>query len=188
MIMAYFLGRVDDNSGITAIVIDDDKDTTSILSEFLQIKGISVIATGCSGLEAIAIYKNLRPDVIFLDVMMEGHDGIYTLEKIREIQSDAIVIMITADVTKETRERLIELEASAIIYKPYDIHEVMDTLNNLVLKLKRELLDNIISQKALIKEMNLILKKRLKDLQMTVNHGNYSDKIRPSSKNKLNNA
>ena len=164
--------RINDNRGITAIVIDDDKDTASLLTEFLKIKGISVIGTGYSGLEAITIYKNLRPDVIFLDVMMEGHDGFYTLEKIREIQSDAIVIMITADTRQETQERLIELNASAIIYKPYDINEVMDTLNDLVLKLKRELLESIVYQKALLKEMNLILKKKLQDLQIASSHKN----------------
>ena len=161
-----------ENMGITAIVIDDDKDTALLLSEFLKIKGISVIATGYSGREAIAIYKNLRPDVVFLDVMMEEHDGLYTLEMIREIQSDAIVIMITADTRQETQERLIELNASAIIYKPYDINEVMETLNKLVLKLKRELLESIVSQKALLKEMNLILKKKLQDLQIASNYKN----------------
>lgn len=182
--MTFSLGyRAGDNLGITAIVIDDDKDTAILLSEFLEIKGISVIATGYSGLEAIAIYNDLRPDVIFLDVMMEGHDGIYTLEKIREIQSDAIIIMITADMTKKTRDRLIELNASAIIYKPYDINEVMDTLNKLVLKLKQELTATIMTQKILLKEMNLILKKKLQNLQMSSTFHADTMKIDPVIKN-----
>ncbi len=116
---------------ITAIVIDDDKDTVSVLSDFLVIKGIKVIGRGYDGLEAVEIYTRLRPDVVFLDVMMETYDGVYALEKIREIQSDALVIMVTADLTNNTHEKLLDLDASAIIYKPYNINEIMYILNKL---------------------------------------------------------
>ena len=149
------------NTGITAIVVDDDMDTVSVLCDFLQLKGITVLGKGYGGLEAVKIYENLRPDVVFLDVMMKKHDGFYTLQKIREIQSDAIVILITADMTEETRMKLLEMKASAIIYKPYDINEVVDVVNKLVLKLKQELLEDIAHKKAILCELNYILKKRL---------------------------
>ncbi len=150
-----------DKIGITAIVIDDDIDTASVLSEFLQIKGISVIGKGYDGMEAIKMYKKLLPDVVFLDVMMKNHDGFYTLEKIREIEPHAIVILITADVTEETRKRLLALDASSIIYKPYDINEVISETNKLVLRLKQELLEDITVKKALLEELNAILENRL---------------------------
>ena len=82
-------------------------------------------------MEAVEIYQKLRPDIVFLDVMMERYDGFYALEKIREIQPDAIVIMVTADMTKATHARLSELNASAIINKPYNINEIMHTINKL---------------------------------------------------------
>ncbi len=116
---------------ITAIVIDDDKDTVSVLSDFLKIKGIKVIGKGYDGLEAVEIYKNLKPDATFLDVMMESYDGLYALEKIREIHPNTIVIMVTADLTNDTHEKLLNLSASAIIYKPYDINQIMHILNKL---------------------------------------------------------
>ncbi|MDH2908142.1 MAG: response regulator [Candidatus Nitrosotalea sp.] len=119
------------NNPITAIVIDDDRDTVSVLSDFLQIKGIKVIGRGYDGLEAVEIYKNLRPDAIFLDVMMDMCDGLYALEKIREIHPDALVIMVTADLTNDTHEKLLDLRASAIIHKPYDINEIMHALDKL---------------------------------------------------------
>lgn len=120
-----------DDNAITAIVIDDDKDTVSVLCDFLQIKGIKVIGRGYNGLDAVEIYKKLRPDAVFLDVMMETYDGLYGLEKIREIQPDANVIMVTADMTNDTHDKLVALDASAIIYKPYDINEIMHILNKL---------------------------------------------------------
>lgn len=155
-----------DRSGITAIVIDDDIDTVSVLYEFLRIKGINVIGKGYDGAEAIEIYKKLEPDVVFLDVMMEEHDGFYTLEKIREIQSDAIVILITADTTEKTRKKLLELDASAIIYKPYDINEIIFETNKLVLKLKEKLLDEIAVKNARLQEINTILRNLLNKSKM----------------------
>lgn len=112
-------------------MIDDDKDTVSIPSDFLIIKGIKVIGKGYDGLEAVEIYKRFRPDIVFLDVMMETYDGSYALEKIRGIQSNTLVIMVTADLTNNTHERLLDLDASAIIYKSYDINEIMHILNKL---------------------------------------------------------
>lgn len=122
---------VGNNDSITAIVIDDDKDTVSVLCDFLQIKGINVIGRGYDGLEAVELYKKLRPDVVFLDVMMERYDGIYGLEKIKESHKDANVIMVTADMTVSTHDKLITLDASAIVYKPYDINEIMRLLEKL---------------------------------------------------------
>ena len=116
----------------TAIVIDDDKDTVDVFSEYLQLKGIEVIGKGYDGKEAVDIFMKLKPDVVFLDVMMDGHDGFYALEKIKEIQNDATVIMVTADLTKDTQDRLSILNASSIIYKPYDIEEIIQSVNKLV--------------------------------------------------------
>lgn len=172
------ISRSDENMdrGITAIVIDDDVDTVYLLSEFLKIKGINVIGIGYDGLEAIKLYIKLRPTVVFLDVTMENHDGFYTLEKIRKIQPDAIVILITGDVSEDTQKRLLELNASAIIYKPYDINEVMRQTNELVLKLKQELQKDIVAKKACLDELNAILENRLHKSDIdTIRRAQYFD-------------
>jgi DNA-binding response OmpR family regulator len=121
----------EDKDEIRAIVVDDDYDTVSVLSDFLQIKGIKVIAKGYDGQQAVELYKNLKPDVVFLDVMMKKYDGFYGLEKIRGIQHDAFVIAVTVDTTQKTYDRLTDLKASAIIYKPYDINEIMRVLDRI---------------------------------------------------------
>lgn len=164
------------DGGITAIVVDDDIDTVEVLAEFLKIKGINVIGKGYDGLEAIMMYMELKPTVVFLDVMMENRDGFFTLEKIRKIHPDAIVILITADVTRNTKKRLLELDASAIIYKPYDINEVIDVTNKLVRKLKQELLNDIAAKKTHLDNLNAILGNRLcKSERDTIRRAQYFD-------------
>jgi two-component system chemotaxis response regulator CheY len=116
----------------TAIVIDDDKDTVSVFSEFLHLKGIEVIGCGYDGMEAVDLYSRLNPDIIFLDVMMDNYDGFYALEKIREIKQDAVVVMVTADLNKDTDIKLNKLNASAIIYKPFEIDQIIQVVHKLV--------------------------------------------------------
>jgi two-component system chemotaxis response regulator CheY/two-component system response regulator (stage 0 sporulation protein A) len=105
-----------------------------VFSEFLEINGINVIGQGYDGKEAVDLYVKLRPDVIFLDVMMEKFDGLYALEEIRKIDPDANVIMVTADLSEATYVKMNSLKASAIIFKPFEIDAIMKILHDITRK------------------------------------------------------
>jgi len=120
---------------ITSIVIDDDFDTVEVFCEYLELKDIKVLGKGYNGKEAVELYQKLNPDVIFLDVLMPNYDGFYALEKIRQVNPKAHVIMVTASLTLQTEAKLQNLNASAIIHKPYEIDEIVKTVNR-VLKQK----------------------------------------------------
>ncbi len=111
------------------IVVDDDRDTVEVFTEYLAMKGIDVVAKGYNGKEAVELYKEHTPDIILLDVMMPEHDGFYGLENIRNINPNAKIIMVTADLTSDTEKKLHELQASAILYKPYEIDNVLETID-----------------------------------------------------------
>ena len=113
------------------VVVDDDKDVLEIFIEFLEIKGFNIVGAGNNGKEAVALYKKHSPNAILLDVMMPEYDGIYALYHIRQIDPDAIIIMVTADLSIDTQKKLQEYNASAIIHKPYDIDTVVDTINKI---------------------------------------------------------
>ena len=104
----------------TALVVDDDPDAVEMFSDYLENKGVNVIGKAKDGKEGFVLYKKLKPDVVFLDVIMPNFDGFYTLQKIREIDSNAKIIMVTADFSPSTKKKLKDLKASDIIYKPYD--------------------------------------------------------------------
>ena len=104
----------------TALVVDDDPDAVDMFSDYLENKGVNVIGKAKDGKEGFELYKKLKPDVVFLDVIMPNFDGFYTLQKIREIDSNAKIIMVTADFSPSTKKKLKDLKASDVIYKPYD--------------------------------------------------------------------
>ncbi len=102
----------------TAIVVDDDHDLVDVFCEYLELKNIHVLSRGYNGKDAVELYQRFRPDVVFLDVMMPEYTGFYALEKIKQINPDAKIIMTTADQTEETENKLVELDASYVAYKP----------------------------------------------------------------------
>jgi len=114
---------------IRVIVVDDDRDTVEVFTEYLSLKGIDVVAKGYNGKEAVELYKEYTPDITLLDVMMPEHDGFYGLQNIRRINPNAKVIMVTADLTSDTEKKMHELQASAILYKPYEIDSVVETID-----------------------------------------------------------
>jgi DNA-binding NarL/FixJ family response regulator len=114
---------------VKVIVVDDDVDTVEVFCEYLEIKDITVLGRGYNGKTAVELYENLKPDIALLDVMMPEYDGFYGLENIKKINPNAKVIMVTADLTYDTEKQLKALNASAVIYKPYEIDSVIDTIN-----------------------------------------------------------
>ena len=112
----------------SVLVVDDDRDTVEVFCEYLAIKDIKVLGKGYDGRTAVELYKEHKPDVVLLDVMMPDYDGFYGLEQIRKFDPEAKIIMVTADLTSDTEKKLVDLKASAMIYKPYEIDSVIETI------------------------------------------------------------
>ena len=103
-----------------------------VLCEFLQIHDLDIIGRSINGKNGIKLYSKLHPDIVIMDVMMPDYDGFHGLEGIRKIDPDAVIIMITADLTKNTKEKLMNLNASAILYKPNDLNKLVPTIEQLM--------------------------------------------------------
>ena len=114
------------------MVADDNQDILALFSELLTLKNFDVVGKATSGREAIRVYKETKPAISFLDVAMPDGDGIYALEKIREIDPEAIVVMVTSDISPITAARLEQLHASAVVYKPFDISDILKIVKGLL--------------------------------------------------------
>ena len=117
----------------TAIVIDDDPIIAKMISEFLELKKIQVLAIGYNGKDAVALYQKFNPDVVFLDVKMPNYDGFYGLKEIKKLNPGATVIMVTNEAESDVEDKLVELGASVVIYKSLDMKHFVEKVE-LVLK------------------------------------------------------
>lgn len=116
---------------LTAIVVDDDKDAVDICCEYLSRYNVNVIGEGYDGKSAVELYCKAKPDIIFLDMVMPGYDGIYALQKIRKANPKAKVIIITADLRKDAEQKLEELRPDKIIFKPFDYDKIVDAIDDI---------------------------------------------------------
>lgn len=114
----------------TVIVIEDDESMLEIFEEWIKMSGISVLAKGCDGKEAVELFEKHRPGVVILDLMMPGYDGFYAISGIRKIDPNAKILILTADVTEETKRRLNQLTVS-LMYKPYELDDVVNEIKKL---------------------------------------------------------
>ena len=91
-----------------------------LLEKFLAKKGYEVTVV-TSGFDALAKVKENRPHIVLLDIKMPGMDGIETLEKIRELDKEVGVIMITGVKKDEAGRTCMTLGAYGYITKPLDL-------------------------------------------------------------------
>ena len=111
------------------LVVDDEKGIREALKQVLEYETIEV-QTCASGGEALRIYPDCRPDLVFLDVKMQGMDGIETLRKLRELDPRAQVVMISGHGTIQTAVEATQLGAYDFLEKPLDTDRILLTLRN----------------------------------------------------------
>jgi len=76
------------------------------------------LAEAGDGATALALFRTMRPDVTFLDITMPDKSGLEVLEELRMDFPDAVVIILSADIQKQTQEKAHKLGAFSIVKKP----------------------------------------------------------------------
>ena len=117
------------------LLIDDEPDILRVLSISLKADGYDVIAAdnGAEGLEA---FENEKPEIVLTDIKMPGMDGIQVLKKVKTLNPDAEVIIITGHGDIENAIEALKYGASDFINKP-----VRDEALSIALQRAREKLD-----------------------------------------------
>lgn len=154
------------------LVIDDEKFITKSLKQHLEKEGYEVL-TADSGEEGLETFQTDAPDIVVLDLRMPGLSGMETLEAMKKLNSDIVVIIISAHGDIETAVSAIKLGAYDFVEKPFELDRIsflvkkaMETIN-----LKREVnyfreekfdaysFNNIIGESNAMKEVIALAKK-----------------------------
>ncbi|HXI33542.1 MAG TPA: sigma-54 dependent transcriptional regulator, partial [Gemmatimonadales bacterium] len=111
------------------LVVDDEKGIREALKQLLEFEEIEV-QTCASGGEALQVYPAFRPHLVFLDVKMQGMDGLETLAKLRQLDPHAQIVMISGHGTIQTAVEATQLGAYDFLEKPLDTDRILLTLRN----------------------------------------------------------
>lgn len=112
----------------SVLIVDDDPRILAMLAEFLGVEGFQV-ETALSGVSALLLARSGRFDVILMDIMMPGLNGVETLQTIKSLTPDTPVIMITAYEGHELADQARELGAAAVLRKPFGFDELLAAIH-----------------------------------------------------------
>ena len=105
------------------MIVDDEVDVREYLKNFFKRRKIDVI-TAESGEEALELVGPQQPDLMLLDIRMNGIDGIETLKRIRQSGNHVKVIMVTGVEDKDMLGSLLSLDIVSCIHKPLILEEL----------------------------------------------------------------
>jgi len=109
------------------LIVDDEPGILTQLSRILEDEGFRTVATG-KGEEALELYRQRRPAVVFLDIWLPDRDGLETLQALREMDPAATVIMISGHGTAPTAVKAIKMGAYDYLEKPLAYNRVLEAL------------------------------------------------------------
>jgi PAS domain S-box-containing protein len=120
-------------NGSSVLIIDDDSTSREALTELLKEEGYEVLSAA-GGEEGLESARKHRPDVLLLDMMMPGIDGV---EVIRQIRSEPDlhqlrIIALTGDVTRARLQNVFDAGADRFVAKPFRIPELLDSVRTLL--------------------------------------------------------
>lgn len=113
----------------SVLIVDDEKAIRQSLSGILSDEGFEVSAAA-NGYEALQMIEAEAPDLVLLDIWMQGIDGIETLKEIKKNHPHIQVILISGHGNVETAVKATKLGAFDLIEKPLSVDKVIVTINN----------------------------------------------------------
>jgi two-component system, chemotaxis family, chemotaxis protein CheY len=99
------------------LIVDDSPISRKIIRKLLPPGPFDIREAG-NGIECLKLYEQAPADLVFLDLTMPGMDGFETLTRLRALDPQAKVVVVTADVQTSSQARVKELGALVVIAKP----------------------------------------------------------------------
>lgn len=115
----------------TVLIVDDDQKLLKMLRRTLSYEGFDVV-TATDGREALVQVDAHRPDVIVLDWLMPGLDGIGVMERLRAMHDETMILMLTARDAIEDRVEGLESGADDYLVKPFAPAELLARVHALL--------------------------------------------------------
>ncbi len=114
---------------LTAMVVEDEGVANELLSSTFK-NFFSDVTSAFNGKEALEMFERIQPDIIFVDIVMPEMDGIELSRKLREMNPNQIIIVISASNDIQKISESIEIGVNSFIQKPIDTKKIIELLSN----------------------------------------------------------
>lgn len=109
------------------LVVDDDLGIQKMFKDLLESYDYKVVQAASGG-EALEKYLESKPDIVLMDILMPGMDGVKTTKKLLRQDKNAKIIVVTAVGKPGLEKGCIKAGAKAFIVKPFKIDQLLETI------------------------------------------------------------
>ncbi|MCQ2542675.1 MAG: response regulator [Lachnospiraceae bacterium] len=113
------------------LIVDDSRTSRKILRTLLEEAGHEIVAEAENGQDGVEKYKEFKPEVTTLDITMPVMDGLEALKLIKEFDSSAKVIMVTAAGQQNKMVEAIKVGASEFVTKPFEKDNILKLIEKM---------------------------------------------------------
>jgi two-component system chemotaxis response regulator CheY len=118
--------------GKRILVVDDAAFMRMMIRNILTKSGYDVVGEAENGAAAVALYQELRPDVVTMDITMPEMDGIEGVRRIRQIDPNANIIMVSAMGQQAMVMEAIQAGAKDFIVKPFQQERILQAIERVL--------------------------------------------------------
>jgi two-component system chemotaxis response regulator CheY len=114
---------------LKVLICDDSILARKQIKDIISADGIPTFYEASDGQGAIDMYKEYKPDIVFLDIVMPKKDGNIAIEEIMSFDPDATIIICSSVGTQSLLKCALEAGAKDFVQKPIDPQQVLDIVN-----------------------------------------------------------
>ncbi|WP_017726833.1 response regulator [Halalkalibacterium ligniniphilum] len=116
----------------SVLIVDDAAFMRMMIKDILSKNNFEIAGEAANGAEAVDLYKDLKPDLVTMDITMPEKDGIQALKEIKAIDANAKVIMCSAMGQQAMVIDAIQSGAKDFIVKPFQADRVLEAINKVL--------------------------------------------------------
>jgi two-component system, chemotaxis family, chemotaxis protein CheY len=115
---------------VKVLAVDDSKTMLAMISAYLKGSNFEIVATASSGPEALEKYRQIKPQVVLLDIVMPEVTGVDTLERLLDADKGACVVMVSSAGTSDAIQDCLKKGARGFLQKPLEREGMLGLLKN----------------------------------------------------------
>jgi two-component system chemotaxis response regulator CheY len=114
------------------LIVDDSKFARIILRKMLEESGFEIVAEAETDVEAVEKYKQFRPDLVTMDIILPIENGLKAVKEIMAFDSQAKIIMVSAMGQEKIVEEALQLGAKGFVVKPISKEKLINEVNKVI--------------------------------------------------------
>lgn len=120
-----------DDGNFSVLIVDDEEDITKILKAYFERKGGFQVTTVSDGISALLEFGRAKPDLLVLDIMIPGVDGVEVCRRIKADPSSSTVIIAISG-QPEMEKKILQAGGDVFLTKPLDLEKLYNEIRSLL--------------------------------------------------------